>query len=485
MKEETSSLGQQAFTVVCDEAARDLLVKNTAIRTGNSALKPVEEQLYSLQIRKRNGEEDLVMFECDIRSYDADEEDEAMSVVAFSSDDSIAFPLSDLPGILFRIAGATVNTGLGWFGKCPHLCIDHDCGVISISVNYSEDIKITGKVENYDGTLEDIQRLVDTIRISLHWRSLDAIDIRTGQPSRFAQRLTAMGEGYLDNATFHFEQIKIPETLLTPLIWLSNPNTAYGGHLSTVESSGIDGHQNLDDLTDAMPSHKELWQVRTEHKILIDENTRLLQVRDRFQTLSLVSSDGSINFRLENGRRGTFCNSNQAAWTIESNAFDSGASAEEATVHLTSVLRTQPLLSGIPVGGGIGGNHSFLDDGVLLVVPYGASIEAVYMFHDLEGLNGTIFENFFAHVNATLLNGDGHTEQIGPNMTFGMPEVRIMVEGQAVSPLPSLKVRLLWVSIRFETIKRHLDLLGIDTAEENGPTDEEVVENQPEEGTEE
>lgn len=383
-----ASLGQQALAVVCDVKARDAILKNMKLRTENEALKPLKEKLYSLQILKGTS----IIFQSDVQSHgnaNCSGEKEEVKFLAYyppSADQgAIEFPLQDLTHLNFRVSGVVVGVGRRFR---PKLVLDQDDGNILIRVDYSEDIHITGKVKKYDGILQDV----------------------VGDILRSAGDLAAGGRS-LDNATFQFGNVNFSKLFLEPIVGSAALNS---GEVEPAKELNDDFE--LPQLASTMPSHQELCQASRDRILLRAENERLLVARSHFQCISIIYPERTINFELEQGRRGALCADGQAAWTLEP--------AEEATFHsryLSNIMYVR--LSGVPIQL-LQGNHEIevnLGEGLLIHSFAAGSVEVVYSLW---------------------------------------------------------QTRLLWVSIRLEIVERHLELLGIDTSEIMPAGEVDVVSNE-------
>lgn len=137
-----SSVGQQAFSVFCDEKVRETVEENERLREQNASLEPVRSLLLSAKMYLNK----VPLKEINLVNYEEEDDD----YFSYSIGDVSEFPYAQVKSLSFSISGVDVQqSGLAGPASVA-LTILEDSNVPSVKLvaQFSSEVRITGILTN-------------------------------------------------------------------------------------------------------------------------------------------------------------------------------------------------------------------------------------------------------------------------------------------------------------------------------------------------
>jgi hypothetical protein len=190
-------LGPQAFDVFCAVTAKDAAFKNNQLEEETTQLLPIFQRVISFEIEKGFGDEKSTIFSGSLIHYS--EEHEAYysysAIDTTSTGNPMEFPYDDIKSIFWRISGVDLNLGAGLAIQPPIVKVCYDTNTVDIQMSYTENITIQGKIQDYQGTIQDIQRMIEGNRIEIFFSFMD---VQAGGPPLFP--FLNFGQNFLEGS---------------------------------------------------------------------------------------------------------------------------------------------------------------------------------------------------------------------------------------------------------------------------------------------
>lgn len=446
--------GEEALSIFCDTVARDVAAKNSGLREENAKLSKVSEMLFGLQVK--NGDDTI---EIDIRSFDS----EIKEHYVFSPSSSVEIPHRRLKNPFCIINGVKLYQSP--MTSTPKLKTVDD-GQVELTM-YIFGVVLHGKLKDYEGTLEDVQYLIDTNQYSAYYAMMGAVDVETGQPPAMVRLL---GRNALEESTFVLENILVDKALVAP--------TLHSGHATTTGTAsslcgGLLAAEDCNSVAEAFPYHKNIIEVTAAGNGLRDVHQGLLKHRDIFQNVrgyNYETNETLFQLHLDQGMVGQMmCSLDQdnaefpLVWKMEPK--------EGEKVSLSPLSSLVISLGNVPICSVANAHMGAIRMQYGFILKWHGlwDTEAVFLYDDTvrEPLEET---HFFARVQQTLI-----------------PESNVMVDDAPVSRIVGMTVSLAFVQIKLASLQDHLDLLGLKADaldnQENG--EEDGASEETERGTEE
>lgn len=436
----SSGLSQQALSIFGDSAARDAIGKIKKLQAENEKGAPLLEQIQKMKVY--NGDDEVDVAAITIALYDADDETHFM----YHLKDKPTFPHSKLNRFYCRCNGIFVAPDQ--MGACPRLRINDN--EISLSYKISDHIVLLGKIIDYEGSLDDVQKLIDG-HYRYFFNMMGMFEIATGLPALNSSRVS--GGNVLENSTFVLETICVAKHIVQPIL--------------DIEIRGDGGKETdltleeLNNAAHASPHHIAVTEATKAYESAKKENVTLQLARDISQSLNGYAAAAAqvgnpqFQFKLEDGtvsrmphcRDGNFAPS----WRLDPTTL------EPETVLLSSLANFQVTIAGVPICKRNSlVNHRpipMLEGNMGFSLKYSGEweVEALFMFDDTsepfiaEG-DG---QDFFRRVEYTLVPEDNN------NITMNG-------HNGTVTRLTGVTVRLVAIHVQLDRISSRLKELGIE-----------------------
>lgn len=191
-------------------------------------------------------------------------------------------------------------------------------------------MRVTGILTEFDGTLDDMQRFIDTSQFRCHYEGIGHERFNeTGQP------IPNDFESTLDGAMFSLEKVEIAKTSIESVMSCEG---------TTPDAAMMEQIHDLETLYEANNAHEQLCVVTEEYKALVCRNAILKECRSLFQSVIVQYSGGSspIRFRLETGMKRLNLGDNGTTWLFEPLA------DEDSTIPVSAIGTLQVSLAGVP-----------------------------------------------------------------------------------------------------------------------------------------
>ena len=427
-------LSKKAFSIYCDEVARDAVAKNDKLRSENESLQAAQNLLHSVRLYQRGS----VLREINLLEGD---KQESATHLAFEVE-AVELPLVDLKVLHLSISGVpAVSSSSSLWGNRPQITVQDD-GTVKMELFFtdSDSLSVIGVLKNISGTIQDLQSMIDGNRVLLYFMNLGMVDARTGQPPL----ADIPHDGCLDGSTFTLQTIKIAKDTVT---FARPPDTDLSIRADELVEDEL--HDELQRLSKANADHEALCLAADERKALTSCNMKLKLYRDLVYSVEARYPQGrSLRFNLKDGRLQNTVD-DEPAWTLQPRR-------EEATIPLSSISRIQINVANMPWSSPDGplyvARPRFSRDGAM-VLKYSAAISAVFLFD--ESLNEEVASSL----------ADGLLRRYVHHRLFSDDRRGTTTNYQG--PEPELTMRLLRLQIRLDAIKEHLDVLGIKMTSED------------------
>jgi len=266
-----SKLSQQAFSVFCDELNRDAVEKNNSLRVENASLEPLRNSLMSA---KAHFAGDQLLADMHLSEYDDHNEDE--EYLSYSLHDVAEIPYERINDLDFSISGIRVKHLLRAYGlKQPRLTILEDSETPSAELvgQFTSEVRITGVLKNFAGTLHDVQSMIESNRFVAHFYSLGMVNAETGVPARFR-----IGDYCLEGAAFTLTKIELLKRVIQPVLACNE---------TAVNAVVMQEVNELETLARADETHQGLAKVADERKALVNRNAVLKACHDCAQSVKV------------------------------------------------------------------------------------------------------------------------------------------------------------------------------------------------------
>lgn len=419
-----SSISSKAFAVYCDEVVRDTVEKSESIRKENESLEPFQSFLHSIQIHHG---EDLLK---EINLLDSDEQNEDTEYLAYSIVDARSFPYEQLPQFGVTVCGlqfsrSPFNAINNW--TFPKLTLLHDAETPSACLVFHllDTIRVTGVLTEFQGTLDNVQKLIDTNQFTLLYMNLGLVDVETGEPARVG---LGDNDSTLDGAIFTIKTIEILKAAIEPAIScdIVAPSTAT-----------MDQIKELQTLVLANDSHEQLCKVTEQYKALVHRNAILKSCRSLVESVVVECPGGSpIRCNLDNGKELPDLDGGPIPlWRFEPLEEEK---EEHCTIPISSIRTLQIKLGGIPWGMQTV-KASFVRNHPFMVVTYGNGVSVFFCFDN--------------SITASDL------EEHGANLYRQVHDLVMFPRASECE----WTMRLWSIQVPLYQVETHLHLLGVDT----------------------
>ena len=440
----SESLGKRTSSIFCDVLAVDAATKTERICTENTILEPMAKVLRTLKIY---GATEEGAIELDVNSYDSEDGD----FYVYNIDNVSPSPHEDLRMNYVVLSG--VHFSHSSFMPVMRFSIEDDGSLFVAHRLESEVVYVVGKLENYQGTLDDIQGAIDTNQARNYFSSLGWTNADTGEPSFQNLGVQNMFLG----STYKLVTIKIKKSVVERAI------NAEG----KLQEDEDDLAVNLEKLSLAFPDYNNLVDVTEKYKTTKLRNKQLVSSRGIFESIVCSLPNGPLfQLKLGNGSIGTMLETAAAtapSWRMRPKDSD------EVTVPLSSLADLSFSLGNVPIctshdrylGNQImpGGYLPIAYTGIVPLEVVFALDNSIDEFSEDEDIYHRIVSSIAQRNDRTNRN-DQHVERLPDRVT----------------------VRLVFVQVILEGVQFHLDLLRIPTDDEEG---EDKTENMSEEVEEE
>jgi len=435
----TTSLGQKVLNVFCDVVAKEIVAENLQYQEENAALEPIKQNLmtlrvvntkkdalhpFSVELDISGGEykhyKDVLTF--NLRDSDGVIPLEDNDVLTFNLRDSDSvIPLEDMCFIEGYAAGVSlvVDRGIDYFENNPEFTIGAD-GVVHIRAFYADYFWMDGTLENFRGSLEGLQKMVNGRRHETYFCPAGRVGLLKDDPS-------------LDGTFFSLATVSIHKCV-------------YEFVLEAHEAIDIDPENNdVLDVCAANPTHKEITEAVAQHRQLVTRNENLRCCRDLFQSFYMWPKEGSpYVFKLDSGHISNNWDG-VSSWTMER-----ATSRPHHSMNLSSIAQCFLTMAGVPIGRYYRPPQYSMREGAMML-KYKGGVQATFRFNNSMSHFTPISEDDMRyHVEATFLAGEDENN----------PRRMNLIDWK---PILGLTVRFVWIQIPLTLIQERLDLLGIDT----------------------
>jgi len=327
------------------------------------------------------------------------------------------------------ISGVLCKLGLRL--QPPDITVDRENDTIELEYFLSDSVSVIGSIENINGTIDEVQSMVDDNRHAFYFSLLGSVNAHTGVANPMLARL--FGNDCLDGSSLYIHTVKTSKELIQPILDIE--------HQVEHESSKDSETNDLHILSRAVPYRKDLVKATEQRETLLRQNMVLALSRSLFQTLRVNHSEGLFSVELEEGNR--FNYQDQSFWRFYV------PSDKMATIPLSSIVHVNTRLSSIPWSLPEGplyiAQPQFLEDTFFLVLKYNGSLTAYYSWDETvqDVDEDALPDGLLNYVIHKL-----HSTQPGATTNYQGPE-------------PDLTMRLVCLDVCLETIRDRLDALGI------------------------
>lgn len=427
--EDLASLSRQAFGIYCDQVVRNAVEKNDAIRAENASLEPARDLLQRVELYKSGHDGVKLLMKKNL--FDIDGEDETHLVFEVDDDTVTEFPLEEFVHLYCAISGVGIERDRLNIKSPPRLTVvSNQTAVLKISI--SNVVSVTGSLQSFAGTSEDLQYMIDTNQFGTYMMYL-GMGVDVASP---IVRLCSH-EGSLDGAIFSLKTVKIYKGAVQSILDLED------SWLSLED----DGEDELDKLAKTAWGHnKTLSSVADERKSLEICNIILKAQRHLLQSVEASYPGHILHFNLEDGRLG---DTEVPGWLIQ-------PTEAPVTIPLSSISHLGFRLSHHHWGRKGFSSYGFTDNFGAMTVVYSQEIVAIFNFDesimcmDLDNLpSGLNLIQYIGHILNTAGNSGAQT------IVDGVPV--------PVDEGPQLTMRFRGLHIRLDVIQYRLNVLGIDS----------------------
>jgi hypothetical protein len=275
----SEGLGKRTSSIFCDVLAADAATKTENSCTENNILEPIAKVLRTLKIYGVTEE----AIELDINLYDSKDGD----FYVYNIDNVSPSPHEDIRKNYVVLSGVRFSHSI--LMQPTRFSIEDDSSLFVADRFGSEVVYVLGKLKNYEGTLDDIQKAIDTNLAVSYFATLGLTIPDTGEHLHdFGAQNNFLG------STFKLVTVKIKKSVVERAI-----NTE-----RKLQEDEDDLAVNLEKLSLAFPDYNNLVEVTEKYKTTKLRNKQLLSSRGIFESIVCSIPNGPL-FQLKLGNGGS------------------------------------------------------------------------------------------------------------------------------------------------------------------------------------
>jgi hypothetical protein len=475
-------LSQQAFAVYCDQVVRDAVEKNEAVRAENASMEAARKMLTHMTIYKKNlndvNESCEKVMEINLQTavvvVDRQQNQQVSPsrhshVLVYDVEShAVEFPLEDAPHLYCEIASVRLRDGIDIGVVAAQLAVKNDADdetVVELELHPIRDVKITGTLRNFSGTVQKVQQMIDSGEFSIAFMRIGHADPDTRQP--FPETI---GDS-LSGAFCSLKKVEVAESCVHGI------HTKKDDHFKNIHGlfayKPDEEDKELLVLANATNNnHAGLCKaIIMDRPVLKTRNTLLKHSREIFQTLSALYPGTTLRFKMEQGSVGRMYGQttaagtgqpHEAAWVVSTSTENN---TDQSTIMLSAMSQLRLFLANVywftcplhvdMIGRGDDDMTAAAndDDDGLMILKYSNTIEAVFRFD--ESLNDVDVDS--------LPGGGGLHQYIRHALTLSPQQHQGGGHWQRHQQQgPQFTMRLVAFHIRLSVVRSHLEALGIE-----------------------
>lgn len=352
-------------------------------------------------------------------------------------DDVGKFPFDKIYRMTMFISGVRMHYAIGNhredFNPFTVLTLLESTPTLSVELSMYQTkwVRVTGIITNFAGSRHDVERFIDETR------DMGLYSLFTFQRFRQPNHHPGRRLNTITGAVVTIQKIEIRKSLVRPALKCNRPT------FDTIQAQEAADMMTLSQVDD---THERLHNVAKEYKTLVDWNIVLKACRKLIQNAEVtLPPNHTIPFNLETGHVETNAQG-ERVWYIEPTA------DENYTIPVSEIVDMRVRSANIPwnsLWDTRGSYPPILTREQTMIYKYSSVVSVIFLFDD--SANGMDIESVFQHARSVL-----------DHMTDGWPTEGILERE------PHLTMRLSGLQIKLSVVQGQLDLLGVDTAADEG-----------------